>query len=534
VKKEQGEAYRHLLQRRVGELGLGDHVIFHNRFVNLAELCEFIGAADIYVTPYLNQEQIVSGTLAYALGAGKATVSTPYWYAEEMLDQGRGKIVPFGDAKALASEINSLLRHEVERHAIRKRAYTFCREMVWKEVARKYLALFAEVIQERENRPRAVSLVKEFAGIHVELSHPKLDHLFCLTDDVGILQHAKYTVPNRFHGYCTDDNARALIAVLMAQTTLTSEQALSDLAGTYVSFLHHAFNENTGRFRNFLGYDRRWQEEVGSPDSHGRAIWGLGEAVALSYSKAIMGAALHVFHQGLPALSSFESPRSWAFGLLGIRAYLRRFGGDSEVRRIGKELANKLFALFQKNASSDWPWIEDTVTYANGKISQALLISGQLLRREDMLLAGLRSLEWLVDIQTEATGHFVPIGNKGWYRRGGTRARFDQQPIEAQDMIEACREAYEVTGDDKWISYARLCWEWFLGRNDLGVPLYDFQTGGCSDGLTAIGPNGNQGAESTLAWLLSLLNFRQIRGARVPAEAVLRAPELEGVVAYVQ
>jgi len=511
VKKEQGEAYRFSLQQRARELGVDQHLLFHNRFVDLKELCEFLGAADIYVTPYLKREQIVSGTLAYALGTGKATISTPYWYAEEMLGNGRGRIVPFEDPEALAAQVNDLFAHEVERHAMRKRAYTYCRQMVWKEVARSYLEVFKNVKQERESRPRAVFKAKTMEAVPREMPQPKLDHLIRLTDDVGILQHAKFMVPDRHHGYCTDDNARALIAVLMAQDIIHDSERITDLACTYVSFLHHAFNESTGRFRNFMGYDRRWVEEEGSQDSHGRAIWGLGEGIALSRSDHLTGAALSVFEKALPALLQFTAPRAWAFGLVGIHAYLRKFSGDSEVRRAREKLANRLLTLYQDCATDDWPWIEDTLTYANGKIPQALILSGQWLQRGDMLDAGLRSLEWLMYIQTDPKGHFVPIGNHGWYPRGGERARFDQQPIEALGMIEACREAYNVTKDDKWISHAQCCLDWFLGRNDLQTPLYDYLTGGCCDGLSAQGVNFNQGAESTLAWLLSLLNMRELR-----------------------
>ncbi len=518
VKKEQGEAYRFSLQQRARELGVDQHLLFHNRFVDLKELCEFLGAADIYVTPYLKREQIVSGTLAYALGTGKATISTPYWYAEEMLGNGRGRIVPFEDPEALAAQVNDLFAHEVERHAMRKRAYTYCRQMVWKEVARSYLEVFKNVKQERENRPRAVFKAKTMEAVPREMPQPKLDHLIRLTDDVGILQHAKFMVPDRHHGYCTDDNARALIAVLMAQDIIHDSERITDLACTYVSFLHHAFNESTGRFRNFMGYDRRWVEEEGSQDSHGRAIWGLGEGIALSRSDHLTGAALSVFEKALPALLQFTAPRAWAFGLVGIHAYLRKFSGDSEVRRAREKLANRLFTLYQDCATDDWPWIEDTLTYANGKIPQALILSGQWLQRGDMLDAGLRSLEWLMYIQTDPKGHFVPIGNHGWYPRGGERARFDQQPIEALGMIEACREAYNVTKDDKWISHAQRCLDWFLGRNDLQTPLYDYLTGGCCDGLNADGSNRNQGAESTLAWILSLLHLHQLRAMQVSAE----------------
>jgi len=517
VHKEQGESYRLSLQSRARELNVADNVIFHNRFVDLKELCEFIGAADIYVTPYLNREQSVSGTLAYSLGAGKAVISTPYWYAHEMLEEGRGRIVAFEDSSALAEQVLSLFENEVERHAMRKRAYTFCRNMIWTEVARSYLNIFTEIKEDRKRHPRSPFQAKTLQENKLELPMLRLDHLYRMTDDVGLLQHAKFIVPDRTHGYCTDDNARALIVALMAQEIVPNGSDLVDLACLYMAFLHHAFNDETGRFRNFMSYDRQWLEEAGTEDCHGRAIWGLGVAVAFSKLDNLTGMALNLFERALPIMSDFQSPRAWAFGLIGIHAYLRRFSGDSEVRRVRAALADKLFELYQANASDDWPWIEERLTYANAKIPHALLLSGQWLQEGNMVEASLRALEWLVKIQTDPKGHFVPIGNNEWFRRNRHRARFDQQPTETHNMIEACIEAYNVSGDEKWLSTAQRCLEWFLGRNDLNVPLYDYKTGGCCDGLTPDGANQNQGGESALAWLLSLLNMYSVNESEAAA-----------------
>ncbi|MBS3757552.1 MAG: glycosyltransferase family 4 protein [Desulfobacterales bacterium] len=520
VKREQGEAYRLSLQRRARDLGVGEHLIFHNRFVDLKELTEFLGATDIYVTPYLNREQIVSGTLAYAMGSGKATISTPYWYAEEMLADDRGRLVPFKDADAFAAQINNLFENPLERHSLRKRAYSFCRNMIWKEVARRYLEVLEGIKQERQSFPRPVFLPKSMTAASRGLPQPKLDHIIRLTDGVGILQHATFIVPNRWHGYCVDDNARAMIAVMMAQETIIDAEAVTNLVCTYIGFLHHAFNEETGRFRNFMGYERQWLETVGAEDSHGRAVWALGVTVKLSASENIRAAAQELLETALPALLDFTSPRAWAFALVGIQAYLTHFSGDSEVRRIREDLAERLMRQYQQNATSDWPWIEDIVTYANGKISQALILSGRYLKNDGMLEAGLSSLEWLLDIQTDKSGHFVPVGNNGWYPRGGKKARFDQQPIETLDVIEACREAYEATGDSKWVEHAHHCFEWFLGRNDLNAALYDHKTGGCCDGLGSDGPNRNQGAESTLVCFLSILHLNRLRTRQISMETI--------------
>lgn len=507
VRKEHGDSYRYSLQIRARELGVEDHIIFYNRFVELEELCEFLGAADIYVSPYVNKEQIVSGTLAYALGTGKAIISTPYWYAEEILEDGKGIIVPFKNPESIADHIINLLDNEIERHIMRKKAYIFSRDMVWKEVARNYIEIFAEVVEKRLSEPKTILRIKSLRSSPFDLPQPKFDHLDRLTDDVGILQHANFIIPNRKHGYSTDDNARALIVVLLAQNLLIEDDLLENLDCRYLSFLLHAFNEKNGRFRNFLGYDRKWLEDEGSEDSHGRAVWSLGITVVLSKTKEFGDQALRIFDRAVSVLSEFKSPRALAFGLIGIHAYLARFGGDSKIRRFREKIANHLFELYCSNASDKWPWIENTLTYDNGKVPQALMMSGQWLQRGDMVKAGLRSLEWLIKVQKNPKGHFTPIGNFGWHLRNGEKARFDQQPLEAESILEACIEAFKITQDKKWIKEARHCLEWFLGRNDLNSSLYNYKTGGCYDALTSTGPNINQGAESTLAWLLTLLNM---------------------------
>jgi len=512
VLKSQGEEYRISLQQLVLKLNISDHVIFQNRFVELKELCEFLGTADIYISPYPEEAQITSGTLAYAMGTGKAVISTPYWYATEMLAEGRGRIVPFNDPDAMAEQIIDLLDNDTARHIIRKKAYTFSREAIWKEVARKYLGVFSEVRTERARHPRPrhtyVENIKSITKF--ELPELKLDHLKTLTDDTGILQHATHTIPNREHGYCTDDNARALMVAAIGHKYLATDNKLFDsLTNQYLSFLLYAFNDETGRFRNFMSFSRQWMEDLGSEDSHGRALWGLGKAVAVLENPGQLALTTTLFNRALKAAEHFVSPRAIAFTLVGMHAYLSKFSGDSEVRRIREFLANKLFNKFKNNAKKDWPWAEDSLTYANGKLPHALLLCGQWLERSDMTDMGLRSLKWLLTLQTEE-GHFVPIGSNGWYEKGGSRARFDQQPIDSNSMIEACVEAFNITRDKTWISSAVMCFNWFLGQNDLNMPLYDAKTGGCRDGLEADGINQNEGAESTLAWLLSLMTLQKL------------------------
>jgi glycosyltransferase involved in cell wall biosynthesis len=512
ILKLHGDAYRIMLQQLMRKLDIGEHVIFQNRFVTLRELCEFLGIADIYVTPYLEETQITSGTLAYAMGTGKAVISTPYWYATEMLAEGRGRIVPFRNPDALAEQIIGLLDNDVERHAMRKKAYMFSRDAVWKEVSRKYLQVFSEVRQNRTRKPRPRhSYVENIKAItNFELPEIKLDHLKAFTDDTGILQHANYTIPDRTHGYCTDDNARALLVAAMGQKYLpTNGLGLDSLSGHYLGFLLYAYNEKNGRFRNFMTYSRQWMEEIGSEDAHGRALWSLGKAVAFLQNPGHLAMTTTLFKKALRAVENLHSPRTTAFSLLGMHAYLHKFSGDSDVRRIWEISADRLFNQFKNNATDDWPWLENALNYANGKLPHALLLSGHRMQRNDMIDMGLNSLKWLLAIQTE-DNHFVPIGSKGWYEKGGPRARFDQQPIEANAMVEACVKAFNVTRDHTWFENAVMCFNWFLGHNDLNLPLYDPKTGGCRDGLMADGINQNQGAESSLAWLLSLMTLQKL------------------------
>jgi glycosyltransferase involved in cell wall biosynthesis len=509
VKREHGEEYRLSLQRRARELNVSQHIIFHNRFVSLEELCRFLGSADIYVTPYINPQQIVSGTLAYSMGVGKAVVSTPYWYAEEMLAEGRGRLVPFRDAQALAETIIHLFTEEAERHQMRKRAYAFGRKMIWKEVARAYLETFQRATEERRPAP---AIIYQMAGgsdpLDIDLPELNLNHLLTLTDDTGILQHARRIVPNLNEGYTTDDNARALYVALRAREEEVDKSLIMRLICRYLAFVDFAFNRKNGRFRNFLSYDRRWLEEAGSEDAHGRALWALGYAVKASHEEGIMALAMNLFSHGLYAVESFTSPRAWAYTILGLSFYTQRFPGDSNARRAKEMLAERLYQLYKSNKGEDWVWFEPILSYANAKLSEALIVVGRDLKKEELVISGLESLAWLLKVQTAEEGHFLPIANTGW-RRNTPRSRFDQQPIEASTTISACYQAYLATREPRWREEMRRVFEWFLGRNDLGLPLYDYVTGGCHDGLHPDGVNGNEGAEATLSFLSALLTMRQ-------------------------
>ena len=513
VKKHDGEQYRTSLQRLAASLGVAENVQFLNRFVDIQELCEFLGCADIYITPYGNEAQIASGTLAYAMGSGKPVVSTPYWYATEMLAGERGVITPFGDSKALSANVLALLADPVRRHAIRKRAYLFTRDAVWSKVAEEYFNVFAEAKARDQRQPTRRFQARAIISGTAALPEINLEHLRRMTDSTGLLQHAKFNIPDRQHGYCTDDNARALILAVSAQGLAPGGGELASMDARYLSFLVHAFDPASGRFRNCMSYDRRWENTDGSEDSQGRALWALGITVGRAVDEGQLAAATSLFNMALPAAGSFAHSRSAALALIGINAYLGRFRGSTGAKRMARVLANRLLRNFRRNATDDWYWFEDVLTYDNGKLGQALLATGTLLGNSRMVDVGIKTLQWLTKVQF-AAGMFRPIGNDGWYQKDGHPSRFDQQPIEAQSMIEAYVAAYAATGEDRWLDLAEQVFRWFLGENDLGAPLWDPKTGACYDGLGPEGPNLNQGAESTLAWLLSLADMHSLRAIR--------------------
>ncbi len=512
--RREGDKYRDYLQSLAREIGVEEQVIFHNRFVSPEEMVEFIGAADIYITPYRHEAQVVSGTLAYALGAGKAIISTPYWHAVELLDDRRGALVPFQNPKAIAQKTVELLDTPAMRHAMRKRAYLFARDMVWKRVAQGYMESFVRVRADRMLNPRVQFVAGADGKALDQLPQLKLDHLHRMTDDTGILQHAIFTVPNRGEGHTTDDNARALIfTVLLGQNNTDAaapDSFAPGLSSRYLSFLEHAFNPANGRFRNFLGYDRTWHEVTGSEDSHGRALWALGTVLGRSQDQGLRSAAGRLFEFSFSASMEFTSPRAWAYTLLGVQEYLTSYPGDRDAQKVQSALSRRLLEMYESIRRPDWKWFENVLAYGNARLPQALLLAGSACGDERMIAAGLESLDWLSQTQN-GEGHFVPIGSDGFYRQNGDKARFDQQPIEAAGAISACLQAYRITADERWHREAWSAFNWFLGGNDLQLPLYDSVTGGCRDGLHPDRANENQGAESTLSFLMSLLEMRSAK-----------------------
>jgi glycosyltransferase involved in cell wall biosynthesis len=512
ILRREGDKYRDYLRNLANELGVEGNVIFRNRFVSPEEMVELIGAADIYITPYKHKAQVVSGTLAYALGAGKAIISTPYLHAIELLDQERGALVPFDDPAAIAEKTVELLDNSTARHAMRKRAYLYARDMVWNRVAEKYMKSFERTYNERLRNPRATFSAQNTEKSLDRLPSIKLDHLLRMTDPTGLIEHAVFVVPNYPEGYSTDDNARALIvAILVDNFGAGAPKGSAHLASRYLAFLWLAFDPATKRFRNCLSYERRWQEPEGSEDSHGRALWGLGTVLGRSKDAGLRGAAGRMFELAVPVAIEFKSPRACAFALLGLQEYLDSFPGDRAALTASDTLANRLLNSYRTNRSDDWKWFEGGLAYSNARLPQALMRAGVRAGNREMVDAGLEALDWIVGLQRcEVKGHFVPIGTQGFYSKTAERARFDQQPVEACAAVSACLQAYRATGKSRWRKEAWSAFNWFLGDNDLQIALYDPTTGGCRDGLHPDRANENQGAESTLSFLMALLEMRKL------------------------
>jgi len=497
VLKEFGEKYRTGLVALVDKLGLHEHVIFDDRFVSLEELCAWLMAADIYITPYLNEAQIVSGTLSYAVGAGTAIVSTPYWYARELLADGRGLLFGFADSAALGASLRGLLADKAMLKSLRARTYRFGRQMRWEIVAGKYLELFQHTATAAAKR----SMVLKTPALLLREPPFDLAHLKRLTDGTGLIQHAKYIVPERHTGYCLDDNSRALMLCAGAFSLLRDEEA-KKLISTYFSFTHFTQNPD-GSFRNFMDYQRRFLDETGSDDSFGRALWALGYIIWRPPRDAYRSLAFECFQKALPHVRGLNL-RGKSLAILGLAAYLRCYQGDESVTALLRECADNLLAMYKQVATADWRWFEDIICYDNGIMPMALFQTYALLREDNYLQAARETLEFL-EKNLIHDGRLSIIGSNGWYKKGGPRAQYDQQPIDATAMVLAFQSAYWVTQDKEYLKKMRLAFGWFLGENDMGMSLYDHETKGCSDGLLREGVSLNQGGESTVSFLMALL-----------------------------
>jgi len=501
VLKHEGESYRFSLQRMVKELGLQDHVIFHNRFVNDEELHNFLCAADIYVTPYLNKEQLTSGTLSFAVGTGKAVVSTPYWAAMELLSDGRGKLVRFGDWTQISDAIIEILKKESLYYSLRRRAYDYGRSRTWPKIGQAYWKLFSAK-RLPVHIPTKMPLSAAETISNIEVPEPSLGHLKKLTDDTGLFQHAKFTVPNREYGYTTDDNARAVIVMTNYYLQYPQSDAL-ELFDIYLSFVLHAQNSD-GMARNFMNFDRTWQKDETANGALGRVLWAFGTVMAKPPAPSYLSIIKDCFDISVKHIGKLY-PRGMAYSMLGMADYLKQFPGASDIKRQLEIAADELVIQYEENSFPDWHWFEEVLTYDNAVLPHALFVASLTFDNKKYLKVAEQTLEFLL-ANTFNGNHFSFVGCKGWYERGHTRATFDQQPIEAASTVTMLRAAYDATKNDRFLTLQRKAFDWFLGANDLYIPVYDFRTKGCYDGLTQDGVNLNQGAESTLSFLLSLLS----------------------------
>ncbi|MDW5551451.1 glycosyltransferase family 4 protein [Methanosarcina sp.] len=528
VKKIKGESYRHYLENKVSELGLENNVVFHDKFVEKKELCNYILASDIYASPYLSREQVVSGALTYAMGMGKAIVSTPYWYAQEMLSENRGLLVDFGDNDGFKKSLLYLIENPEECNGMRKKAYDFGRKMTWENVGKEYNTVFTKALKNYNIHPE---MQNRFNFLPIQLPEIKLDHLKLLTDDVGIIQHTNLGVPARRYGYSTDDVGRALVALTQLIDSQKKAEQFRKLITTYMSFLEHA-QTDTGHFHNFMSYKREFLDEKGSEDTLGRAIYGLGHVVNCSYlSKNLRILANTTIRKSRQKIENLVSPRAKAYALCGLYEMLRA-GMDSDefesaftsrrdtVKSIDSLVdkdnfesifishADSLVGLYEANHKEDWNWFEPTVTYSNAKLSESLLLAYNYTKDRTYRKIGLTTLDFLTEIQWKGD-FFDIVGNQGWYSYNGEKPIFDQQPIEAGYLTQAYVSAYEIVRDRKYLELARYSFEYFLGRNRLQTVMYDYSTGGVFDGLGSDGINCNQGAESVICFLMAFSSLNK-------------------------
>ncbi|MBW6498244.1 MAG: glycosyltransferase family 4 protein [Bacteroidales bacterium] len=498
VIRHSGEEYRNYLQLLTKKLNLSNHVVFINEFISQKELFKYLSASDIYITPYLNEAQITSGTLSYAVGVGSAVISTPYWHAVELLDDERGELFNFNDSEQLAQILLELLDNPEKLKKLRKKAFDYGRTITWPKSGGKYISLINKI-----QKVKPELLVKKETAIDPLMLPPfSLDHIKRLTDDTGIIQHAKFGIPNLKEGYCIDDNARALLMVLMTYRQKKDKHALN-LAPIYLSYIHYMQNKD-GTFRNFLSFNRNFLDEVGSEDSFGRTIWALGYLLYNPPNDAYYQTGKLIFFNAAPNFEKLQSIRSIANTMLGISYYLKSNPTDDSMKETLASLSDKLIKHYQENSTPDWKWFESLLAYDNGMLPLALLHAAEILKNDKIAAIALESANFLTEVLLK-DGYLSIIGNEKWYEKGGERSLFAQQPVDALAMVLMYRQAFQLTKDREFLAKLFTCFLWFLGENDIRMTLFDFETNGCCDGIESYGVNRNQGAESSLAYLISHL-----------------------------
>jgi glycosyltransferase involved in cell wall biosynthesis len=483
----EGEAYRDRLKALASALGVEGHIHWIDAFLETDALLDLIEAADIYVTPYLGANQATSGTLSYAVALGKAVVSTPYAHAAELLADDHGVLVPFGDSAALAREIGALLDTPERLRAIQTRAYQRGRAMVWPTFAARCL----DVIGATRIPPMAAPAFAATAQIGIE-------GVLRICDGTGILQHSIFSVPDRAHGYCVDDNARALM--LMNRIGDHAEPHRSRLAAVFAGFVQNAWNADSGEFRNFMGYARNWLEAAGSEDSCGRALWALGATAREGQTPSLQQWARRLFDQTAFSARDFGSPRATAFAMLGADYVLATDADDRVARAILSNGAERLLTLLAATRRDDWPWFESVLAYDNCRMPEAMIRAGLRLDCAAFKDCGLETLRWILDLQVSPAGCFRPVGSESFGHKFSAPRPFDQQPVEAWAAIDGASAAFDATRDRAWLAHAQRAFAWFTGENDRGIAVADPVTGSCHDGINPRGLNLNEGAESVLAY----------------------------------
>jgi len=502
VLRQSGEEYRIFLMRLVKNLKLEDHVLFLNNFVDEQQLFKYLYASDLYITPYLNEAQITSGTLSYAVGIGSAVISTPYWHASELLADGRGKLFDFNDVEGLSSLLLELFDNPKMLNEMKSKASEYGRKITWPKTGERYNDLAKKILKESLQKVKKEELEIDL----LILPEFSLAHINRLTDDTGIIQHAKFGIPNLKEGYCLDDNARALLMVLMTYKQTKNKQAL-ELLPIYLSYIHYMQNAD-GTFKNFLSFSRNFLDKVGSEDSFGRTIWALGYLLANAPNDAYYQTGKVIFFNAVSNFEKLKSIRSIANTMIGVSYYLKSNPSDNSMKELLQNMADTLIGHYEMNKTDNWKWFESLLAYDNGILPLALLHAAEILNNDKITRVAMESMNFIAE-NTLKENYLSIIGNEKWYSKDKERSVFAQQPVDAMAMVLMFHQAYHLTKNKEYINKLYTSFLWFLGENDLRMSLYDYETKGCCDGFESYGINRNQGAESSLAYLISHLTVLQ-------------------------